>query len=132
MDKEYKDVVENAAYHTLVYLREKLHMDNEFIKGWKDALIAGHEVYYIGVLNSEPYMERVNPMYFSFDKSPDLEFIEDGSWCCRRMRLPITEVYDRYYDKLTEKDLDKLEEMINSVPGNNLGEKNPVDDFKGI
>jgi len=132
MDKEYKDVVENTAYHTLVYLREKLKMDNEFIKGWKDALIAGQEIYYVGVLNAEPYMERVNPLYFSFDKSPDLEFIEDGSWCCRRMRLPITEVYDRYYDKLTEKDLKKLEEMMNAVPSNNLGEHNPVDDFRGI
>ena len=132
MDKEYKDVVENTAYHTLVYLREKLKMDNEFIKGWKDALIAGQEIYYVGVLNAEPYMERVNPLYFSFDKSPDLEFIEDGSWCCRRMRLPITEVYDRYYDKLTEKDLKKLEEMMNAVPSNNLGEHSPVDDFRGI
>ena len=132
MDKEYKDIVENTAYHTLVYLREKLNMDNEFIKGWKDALIAGHEVYYVGVLNAEPYMERVNPMYFSFDKSPDLEFIEDGSWCCRRMRLPITEVYDRYYDKLSEKDLKKLDEMSNAVPANNLGDKDAVDNFKGI
>lgn len=132
MDKDYKDVVENTAYHTLTYLREKLGIDNEFIKGWKDALISGQEVYYVGVLNSEPYMERVNPMYFSYDKSPDLEFIEDGAWCCRRMRLPITEVYDRYYDKLTEKDLNKLEEMINAVPANNLGEHGPRDDFRGI
>lgn len=132
MDKDYKDVVENTAYHTLTYLREKLGIDNEFIKGWKDALISGQEVYYVGVLNDEPYMERVNPMYFSYDRSPDLEFIEDGAWCCRRMRLPITEVYDRYYDKLTEKDLDKLEEMINAVPANNLGEHGPRDDFRGI
>lgn len=132
MDKDYKDVVENTAYHTLTYLREKLGIDNEFIKGWKDALIGGQEVYYVGVLNSEPYMERVNPMYFSYDRSPDLEFIEDGAWCCRRMRLPITEVYDRYYDKLTEKDLNKLEEMINAVPANNLGEHGPRDDFRGI
>lgn len=132
MDKDYKDVVENTAYHTLTYLREKLGIDNEFIKGWKDALISGQEVYYVGVLNSEPYMERVNPMYFSYDRSPDLEFIEDGAWCCRRMRLPITEVYDRYYDKLTEKDLNKLEEMINAVPANNLGEHGPRDDFRGI
>jgi hypothetical protein len=48
------------------------------------------------------------------------------------MRLPIAEVYDRYYDKLTEKDLNKLEEMMNAVPANNIGEHNPVDDFKGI
>lgn len=132
MDKDYKDVVENTAYHTLTYLREKLNIDNEFIKGWKDGLIGGREIYYVGILNSEPFMERVNPMYFSFDKSPDLEFIEDGAWCCRRMRMPIQEVYDRYYDKLTEKDLNKLTEMVNAVPATNLGEHNPVDNFKGI
>lgn len=132
MDKDYKDAIENTAYHTLVYLREKLNMDNEFIKGWKDALIGGQEIYYVGVLNAEPYMERVNPKFFSFDKSPDLEFIEDGSWCCRKMKMSIEEVYDRYYDKLTEKDLDKLEEMINQVPARNLGEHGPRDDFKGI
>lgn len=127
MDKEYKDIVENTAYHSLTYLREKLDLDNEFIKGWKDGLISGREIYYVGVLNAEPYAERVNPICFSYDKSPDLEFIEDGSWCCRKMRMPITEVYDRYYDKLEEKDLDKLEEMIGSTPCRNLGDRSPVD-----
>ena len=127
MDKDYKDIVENTAYHTLTYLIEKLDLDNEFIKGWKDGLISGREIYYVGVLNAEPYAERVNPIGFSYDNSPDLEFIEDGSWCCRKMRMPITEVYDRYYDKLKEKDLDKLEEMIGSTPGRNLGDRSPVD-----
>lgn len=127
MDKDYKDIVENTAYHSLTYLREKLDLDNEFIKGWKDGLISGREIYYVGVLNAEPYAERVNPICFSYDKSPDLDFIEDGSWCCRKMCMPITEVYDRYYDKLEEKDLDKLEEMIGSTPGRNLGDRSPVD-----
>lgn len=127
MDKDYKDIVENTAYHTLTYLREKLDLDNEFIKGWKDGLISGREIYYVGVLNAEPYVERVNPIYFSYDNSPDLEFIEDGSWCCRKMRMPITEVYDRYYDKLEEKDLDKLEELISATPGRNLGDRSPID-----
>lgn len=127
MDKDYKDIVENTAYHSLTYLREKLDLDNEFIKGWKDGLISGREIYYVGVLNAEPYAERVNPICFSYDKSPDLDFIEDGSWCCRKMRMPITEVYDRYYDKLEEKDLDRLEEMICSTPGRNLGDRSPVD-----
>lgn len=127
MDKDYKDIVENTAYHSLTYLREKLDLDNEFIKGWKDGLISGREIYYVGVLNAEPYAERVNPICFSYDKSPDLDFIEDGSWCCRKMRMPITEVYDRYYDKLEEKDLDRLEEMIGSTPSRNLGDRSPVD-----
>lgn len=132
MDSTYKDVVENTAYHTLVYLREKLNIDNEFIKGWKDALIAGNEVYYVGVQNDEPYMERVNPMYFSYDKSPDLEFIEDGSWCCRKMRLPVAEVYDRYYNKLDEKDLNKLNEMLTGKPLGDMKEGDPIDTGGGI
>lgn len=131
MDSSYKDVVENTAYHTLTYLREKLNIDNEFIKGWKDALISGNEIYYVGVQNDEPYMERVNPVFFSYDKSPDLEYIEDGSWCCRKMRLPVAEVYDRYYNKLEEKDLNKLNEMLTGKPANDAGEKDPVDTFGG-
>lgn len=131
MQKDYKDVIENTAYHTLTYLREKLNIDHEFIKGWKDALIAATEIYYVGVQNSEPYMERVNPEEFDFDKAPGLEFIEDGSWCCRKMRLPIAEVYDRYYDKLTEKDLDKLNEMVNGKMTRDMGDRGPVDNFGG-
>ena len=132
MDSTYKDVVENTAYHALSYLREKLNLDNEFIKGWKDALISGNEIYYIGVQNDEPYMERVNPLYFSYDKSPDLEFIEDGSWCCRKMRLPVAEVYDRYYNKLDEKDLNKLNEMLTGKPMGDMREGDPVDTGGGI
>lgn len=132
MQRDYKDAIENVAYHSLAYLREKLSIDNEFIKGWKDGLIAGVEVYYVGVQNEEPYVERVNPIYFSYDKSPDLEFIEDGSWCCRKMRLPIAEVYDRYYDKLEEKDLNKLNEMLTGVPVGDMLEHGPVDDFNHI
>ena len=132
MQRDYKDVIENTAYHTIAYLREKLMLDNEFIKGWKDGLIAGVEVYYVGVQNNEPYMERVNPLYFSYDRSPDLEFIEDGSWCCRKMRLPNAEIYDRYYDKLEEKDLNKLNEMLTGVPVGDMIQHGPVDDFNKI
>ena len=132
MQRDYKDVIENTAYHTIAYLREKLMLDNEFIKGWKDGLIAGVEVYYVGVQNNEPYMERVNPLYFSYDRSPDLEFIEDGSWCCRKMRLPVAEIYDRYYDKLEEKDLNKLNEMLTGVPVGDMAQHGPVDDFNKI
>ena len=132
MQRDYKDVIENTAYHTIAYLREKLMLDNEFIKGWKDGLIAGVEVYYVGVQNNEPYMERVNPLYFSYDRSPDLEFIEDGSWCCRKMRLPVAEIYDRYYDKLEEKDLNKLNEMLTGVPVGDMVQHGPVDDFNKI
>lgn len=132
MQRDYKDIIENCAYHALSYLRQKLNLDHEYIKGWKDALIAGEEIYYVGILNGEPFMERVNPLFFSFDKSPELEFIEDGDWCCRRMRLAYTEVYDRFYDKMDEKQLNELLDIINQSPQSFGADKNMIDDFNHL
>ena len=132
MQRNYKDIIENVAYHSLNYLIQKLNTEHEFVKGWKDALIAGEEVYYVGILNGEPMMERVNPLFFSFDKSPDLEFIEDGDWACRRMRLAYTEVYDRFFDKMDEKQLNQLLDAIEQSPTSYGADKNMVDDFNHI
>lgn len=132
MERDYKDVLEQCAYHSLNYLRLRNNLDHEYLKGWKDALIAGEEIYYNGILNGEPMLERVNPLFFSFDKSPDLEFIEDGDWCCRRMRLAYTEAYDRYYDKMDEKQLDELLKLVDGGPKSMSTDKNMIDDFNKI
>ena len=113
--QDYKDIAETTAQHSLNYLKNKLNVTHEFFKGWKDALIAGEEIYYIGILNGDPYMERVNPCYFAYDQSADLEFIHDASWCCRKMIMSATDIYDRFYDKMTEKQLNQLLEMIDDT-----------------
>lgn len=115
LSKDYKDIAEVTAYHSLNYLKNKLNVVHEFYKGWKDALIAGEEIYYVGIINGNPYLERVNPLYFSYDQSADLEFIHDSDWCCRKMIMSATEIYDRFYDKMTEKQLNELLEMIDDV-----------------
>ena len=112
LSKDYKDIAETTAQHTLNYLKNKLNFTHEFYKGWKDALIAGEEVYYVGILNGNPYLERVNPLMFSYDQTADLEFIHDADWCCRKMIMSATQIYDRFYDKMSEKQLNQLLEMI--------------------
>lgn len=112
LNKDYKDIAETTAYHSLNYLKNKLNITHEFYKGWKDALIAGEEIYYVGIINGNPYLERVNPLYFSYDQTADLEFIHDSDWCCRKMIMSATEIYDRFYDKMSEKQLNELLEMI--------------------
>ena len=62
MRYNYKTISEEAAFHSLNYLKEKLNIQNEFLKGWKDALISSEEIYYVGVVNGEPSLERVNPL----------------------------------------------------------------------
>ena len=44
------------------------------------------------------------PMYLYHDSSPDIEYIEDGDYAARRMRMSATEIYDRLYDKMDEKE----------------------------
>ena len=116
LTKDYKDIAERSAYLSLKYLKKKLNLTHEFYKGWKDALIGGEEMYYIGILNGQPYVERVNPMFFDYEHSVDLEFIQDASWCCRLMIMNPTEIYDRFYDKLDEKQLNKLLDLIDAKP----------------
>lgn len=117
LQKDYKDIAETEAYHALQFLKRKLNLTHEFYKGWKDALIGGEEIYYIGVINGDPYVERVNPMYFDYEHSLDLEFIDDAAWCRRKMIMSATEIYDRFYDKMSERQLNELLELIGQRPG---------------
>lgn len=117
IQKDYKDIAETEAYHALQFLKRKLNLTHEFFKGWKDALIGGEEIYYVGVINGEPYVERVNPIYFDYEHSLDLEFIDDASWCRRKMIMSATEIYDRFYDKMSERQLNELLELIDQKPG---------------
>ncbi len=123
MSKDYKDIAEITAYHSLNYLKNKLNITHEFFKGWKDALIGGEEIYYVGILNGEPCLERINPLYFDYDtETSDLEFIHDAQWCVYEMKLSVTDIYDRYYDKLSEK---QLNELLDLMSDSAKGEVNP-------
>lgn len=113
ISRDYKDIAEITAYHSLMYLKNKLNINHEFFKGWKDALVGGEEIYYIGIINGEPCLERINPIYFDYDtETSDLEFIHEAQWCCYEMNMSVTELYDRLYDKMTEKQLNQLLDMM--------------------
>lgn len=113
LSKDYKDIAEVTAYHSLNYLKNKLNITHEFFKGWKDALIGGEEIYYVGIVNGEPCLQRINPIYFDYDSdTSDLEFIHEAQWCCYEMIMSLTEVYDRLYDKMSEKQLNELLDMM--------------------
>lgn len=131
LTRDYKDIAETTAYHTLKYLQMKLNLKNEFVRGWKDALIAGREVYYIGVRNGEPTVERINPKNFTFEYNEGIDFIHEAGWACHEMLMSAAQAYDMLYDKMTEKQLDQLLDMASG--GSRRGDwgpiKGPGDDF---
>jgi hypothetical protein len=135
LTKDYKDVAELTAYHSLNYLKNSLNIDHEFVKTWKDALIAGEEVLYVGIRNGEPCLNRVNPKGFWYDDCDGIEFIHEAPMCCNKMIMSYTQVYDEFYDKMDEKQLNKLLEKFDQYgkSGKNwLGDKNMVDDWNHI
>lgn len=116
MSKDYKDIAEITAYHSLNYLKNKLNITHEFFKGWKDALIGGEEIYYVGIQNGEPHLERINALYFDYDTdTSDLEFIHEAQWCVYEMKLSVTDIYDRFYEKMSEKQLNQLLDMMDDT-----------------
>lgn len=117
MRRNYKTVAEQQANQSLNYLKEKLDLEAEFLRGWKDGLIAGEEIYYVGIQNGEPVMQRVNPMNCDYDGNIDLENIEDGDWFVYYSQMTAEEIYDTYYDKLEEKDLNRLLEETKEGTG---------------
>lgn len=110
---KYYSPEEKAADNTLKYLKHKLDLDDTFLRGFEDGLISNDEIYYVGIINGEPYVERVNPLSFSYDRSPDLKGIEEGDWAVRQMEMSSSEIHDRYYDLMDESTFDEILAYIN-------------------
>ena len=112
MNQDYKDIAESTAYHSMQYLVQKDNLKHEFFKGFADGLKSGEEIYYIGIRNGQPIAERVNPIYFDYDSDcSDMEFIHEAEWQCYEMYMSVSTAYDKFYDKLSEKQLTQLIEM---------------------
>ena len=129
MRKNYKTIAETQAIQSISYLREKLNLRNVFLRGWKDGLIAGEEIYGGGISNGEPILRRENPLDCDYDANPNLECIEDGDWFVKHTLASPAEIYDDNYDKLEESDLDKLLKM--SIGSSGYGSQGG-DDHKPI
>lgn len=133
LTKSYKDTAEITAYNSLQFLWKKLNLPHEFEKGFKDALCGGLEFYYVGIRNGDPFAERVNTMDFKYPAEEGIEFVDEASWCVRRIRTSVASLYDDYYDKLDEKQLNHLLELVGQKPTSGYGpDKSPVDDFNHI
>lgn len=111
MTHSYKDIRESVANKALTYLIKYHHIKEQFNDGFKDLLVAGKEFYWSGIINGEPVVRLVNPVYLRFDLSPDLKYLEDAQWVYEERYLTPSEIYDEFYDDLEDEDVDKIERM---------------------
>lgn len=128
LTQDYKDISEITAYHTLQYLIKKLNLPHEFVKGFKHALCGGFEPYYVGIRNGDPFAESVNTKDIKYPAEEGIEFIDEASWCVRRIRTSWASLYDDYYEYLDEKQLNHLLELVGQKPTAGYGpDRGPMD-----
>lgn len=110
MERDHQDPAEVLSNHILHYLIQEQQIKRKFNKGFKHGLLAAEEIYWTGILNGRPTVRVINPIRFSYDKSPDVEFIEDGEWATYEYRMHPSEVVKYFGDQLTPTEIDKVYE----------------------
>jgi hypothetical protein len=108
-ERSYKDARAIQGQQTLQYLDYKLGLPRQFRKGFFDFLVAGMAFSLKEVISSEVRYEILNPLDVDFDKSPDVEFIEDADWAVVRKQCLPSEIIDSYYEDLTADQVRQLE-----------------------
>lgn len=109
MNYSEADIRELTGNNLAHYLINRENLEFKFNKGFKDALISSHEIYYVGITSNEPVCEVVNPLDFDYDKNPDLDFIQDSQWAAHTKYCTPSEIIDTYYDDLSDAEVNQLD-----------------------
>lgn len=110
MSREHQDPAEVLMQQLLTYLIQSLKVYDKFNKGWKHAQLAGEEFYRVYIKNDEPAHDVVNPLYFDFDRSPDLDMVEDGEWAVYKHMMTHSQVIAAF-PNLKPHEIDKIYEV---------------------
>jgi len=112
----FKDARATRAERVLKRTRNECYLDQEWRRLFKDWVIAGEMYSFRGVKNDDFVYERVSPLDMDYDKAPDLEYIEDGAWACRRKYILPSDVVTEFWKELKEYDIDQLESVDSTLP----------------
>ncbi len=113
------DMIEKKANKILKILKKRLDTKWNFNQGFKDALIAGEEIYWTGILNGEPCLRKVNPLNITVLLDDDSNFIDDAIAVIEERLLSIPTILDEFGDDLKSSDVDALLKISNGMSGYN-------------
>lgn len=122
------DIIESKANKMLKVLKKRVNTKLLLNQGFKDALIAGEEIYWVGIANGEPTARRVNPLNVTVILDDSDTFIDDAVAVIEERLLTIPSILDEFGDELSKSDLDKLDEYSRGTFGtfNTAGGFEPV------
>lgn len=113
----YKEISEKVAQELLEYIIKYNDVKRIFAEGFKDKLVVGKEIYWIGIENGMPVLRNVNPVYFSCDKNHNSPYIHEAQWATYTEFLLPSEVVRRYGSELTDAMIEWIDNGDSNRPG---------------
>jgi len=106
----FKDIKELTANRLLKHYSLEQEFEKTFTNGFKDALIIGEEIYECSILDSEPYLKKLNPHKVFTVRDNTSSKIEDSDIIIIEDYWSPGKILDIYYKSLKPKDIDRLAE----------------------
>ena len=130
---EYQDIREITAQRILEYLVREDDLQEKFNRGFKDALIAGEEIYWVGDISGNPTVRVCNPLDVRVILDPDSPWIDESQAVIEERWLTLSTVLDEYYEYLEPGEIDRLENgMTGTDPSEKGGLNYPYNEFNII
>ena len=108
MAREHQDPAEALMQQLLNITEQEQDVKRKFEKGLKHGLLSGNMVYWVGQVRGKPGMLVTNPIRFDYDKSPDVDFIEDGEWAICEYRMTPSQVIEMFGEELSDSEIDSV------------------------
>lgn len=108
MAREHQDPAEAMAHQLMNLTLQEQQVKRKFDKGLKHGLLSGELIYWVGNERGTPALRVTNPIRFDYDKSPDVDFIEDGEWAVCEYRMSPSQIVAMFGDELTNTEIDRI------------------------
>lgn len=129
---EWQDIREIRGNALLNHYVKEYNIPFIFNNGFMDGMTAGEEIYQCDIVGGEPTIERVNPLKIRVFKSGYSNKIEDADLIILEDYWSPGKVIDTYYDVLSKKDMEYIENLPNQVGQSATDSMDNIDDRQGF
>jgi hypothetical protein len=116
-ESTYRDKRAILGQHSLDFLKKYCKIEEKFDLQFLDFLTAGETYSFRDVISNEVVYECVNPLDIDYDKDPDIQFVEDADWICRRKYMTVSGIVD-YFQGDDPLSGDEIADLEQSAPVN--------------
>lgn len=129
---EWQDIREIRANALTNHYTKEYNIPLLFNEGFDDAMAVGEELYQCDIVGGEPVIEKLNPLKVRIFKSGYSNKVEDADIIILEDYWSPGRIIDTYYDVLTQKDIEYLEKVPNTVGQTSTDGMDNIDERAGF